>query len=96
MWEIKTAADGHVESLKLGDLEENTVHHITRGDLNLNDFKITDGVISLGDLIIGRIKELENTANEIQFVKSGVVEPDQTKYKLQIDVVTGQTKIKEV
>jgi len=96
VWEIKTADDGHVESLKVGDLEENTVHHITRDNLNLNDFTIVDGVvntkISMSD-IISRLEYLLRNTNEVEFVKNGVVESDQTKYKMQIDVATGQTKI---
>jgi len=58
VWEIKTAADGHVESQKVGDLPENTVHHITRGNLNLNDFAIVDGVISIKNVITQEEQEL--------------------------------------
>jgi len=70
VWEIKTAADGHIESQKIDDLPENIVHHITRGDLNLNDFTITDGVVSIRDVIT---PEEQSILDKIALIDSEIV-----------------------
>lgn len=47
-WELTAGTDGHLETLLVGDLPENTDHHVLRTNFSGNDFVIDEfGVITL-------------------------------------------------
>ncbi|MES1923190.1 hypothetical protein MHBO_004735 [Bonamia ostreae] len=62
-WEVKTSTDGHIETLKEGDLPENIVHHVVRDNFDSNSFNIDeDGVIGLRNeqTILNRLTKLDD------------------------------------
>lgn len=61
-----------------------------RADIEFNEFTAEEKALT------DRITYLETHADEIVFVKTGQPVADPTKYKLQIDVDTGKTSIKNI
>ena len=57
-WELTSSTDGHIKSMLVGDLPENTKHHVIRDNFSLSDF-VVDG--SGGIVLVDKTVKQEYT-----------------------------------